>query len=81
MDTFKESWAETGVTIMCDGWTSTNNRTMVNFLLYNCRGTVYHKSFDTTQFSNDRELICGLMLKDCQFAELENVVQIVIDNG
>ena len=45
---FRTSWAETGCTIMSDGWTDRRNRTLINFLVSCPKGTMFFKSVDAS---------------------------------
>lgn len=79
--TFKRTWEMTGVTVMTDGWRSNDKSSIVNFLIYNHMGTVFHKSIDTSGINNDSELLCNKMLLVCEEVNPDNVVHIVTDNG
>ena len=48
VDGFRTHWRETGCTIMADGWTDRKRRTLINFLVYCPKGTVFLKSVDAT---------------------------------
>ena len=48
VDGFRRTWRETGCTIMADGWTGRKRRTLINFLVYCPKGTVFLKSVDAT---------------------------------
>lgn len=80
VNNFKSSWEDTGVTLMSDGWKSDDNRSIVNFLIYNQCGTMYHKSYYTSGRVNDGDFLCSLMVSVCEEIRPENVVQIVMDN-
>ena len=41
VDGFRRTWRETGCTIMADGWTDRKRRTLINFLVYCPKGTIF----------------------------------------
>jgi hypothetical protein len=51
VDGFRQTWRETGCTVMADGWTDRKRRTLINFLVYCPKGTVFLKSVDVTNSS------------------------------
>ncbi|XP_028077473.1 uncharacterized protein LOC114279431 [Camellia sinensis] len=77
----KSSWAERGVTIMCDGWSGPTRKHIVNFLVHSNRGTIFQKSVDVTDVpSRTADYYLGLMDKVVDEIGEEYVVQIVTDN-
>ncbi|KAL7198673.1 hypothetical protein ACSBR2_021057 [Camellia fascicularis] len=61
---FKGIWAERGVFIMCDGWSSLTRQHIINFLVYCNRGTIFHKSIDASNIvSRTAEYYFGLLDK------------------
>ena len=45
----KDTWAERGLTIICDGWTDSINHThIINFLVYCIKGETFLKSVDAS---------------------------------
>ncbi|KAL5122327.1 hypothetical protein HKD37_02G003148 [Glycine soja] len=41
IESYKEVWKETGCTLMANGWTDRSRRTLINFLIYCLKGTVF----------------------------------------
>ena len=81
IDQFKKKWEIYGVTIMCDGWTSTTRLSIINFLIY-CDGkVVFHKSIDSSGHDKDANYILGLMDAVVEEIGEKYVVQIITDNG
>ncbi|XP_028101717.1 uncharacterized protein LOC114301022 [Camellia sinensis] len=77
----KSSWAERGVTIMCDGWSGPTRKHIFNFLVYSNCGTIFQKSVHVTDVpSRKANYYLGLMDKVVDEIREEYVVQIVIDN-
>jgi hypothetical protein len=54
VESYRETWKKTSCTLMADGWTDQKRRTLINFLVYCPKGTVF--------FLNSR---CIRGLKDC----------------
>ena len=44
----KESWKETGCTILSDGWSDMNNRPLINVLVYSPKGVLFLKVIDAS---------------------------------
>ncbi|XP_028120013.1 uncharacterized protein LOC114317473 [Camellia sinensis] len=78
---FKGIWAERGVSIMCDGWSSLTRQHIINFLVYCNRGTIFHKSIDASNIvSRTVEYYFGLLDKVVDEIGEQYVVQVVTDN-
>jgi hypothetical protein len=41
VETYREIWKKTGCTLMADGWTNQKRRTLINFLVYCPKGTIF----------------------------------------
>ncbi|KAK4417116.1 hypothetical protein Salat_2537100 [Sesamum alatum] len=78
---FKKKWETYGVTIMCDGWTSTTKLSIINFLIY-CNGKiVFHKSINASGYNRDANYIYELMDDVVEEIGKKYVVQVITDNG
>eukprot|EP00253_Pinus_taeda_P012087 PITA_12087 len=78
---FKDSWERTGCTIMSDGWTDQRNRTIINFLVFFPRGTMFLKSVDASNKVQDGHLLFQLLDQVVEELGVANVVQIITDNA
>ncbi|CAL0306258.1 unnamed protein product [Lupinus luteus] len=80
--TLKRTWKETGVTIMCDGWTdSINHKHIMNFLVYSSKGTIFTNSIDVADVgSRNTDYYFQLLNKIVDEVGEEYVVQIVTYN-
>ena len=78
---FQTTWKETGCTIMADGWTDQCRRTLINFLVYCPRGTVFLKSVDASDASKTADMLFKLFKEVVLQVGVENVVHIVTDNA
>ena len=78
---FQTTWKETGCTIMADGWTDQCRRTLINFLAYCPRGTVFLKSVDASDASKTADMLSKLFKEIVLLVGVKNVVHIVTDNA
>ncbi|XP_019415875.1 PREDICTED: uncharacterized protein LOC109327261 [Lupinus angustifolius] len=81
VESYRNTWKQTGCTLMADGWTDRCRRTLINFLVYCPRGTVFIKSVDASQYSKTADLLYKLFREIILFVGPENIVQIVTDNA
>ncbi|XP_057452033.1 uncharacterized protein LOC130743826 [Lotus japonicus] len=81
VESYHAIWKHTGCTIMADGWTDRCRRTLINFLVYCPKGTIFLKSVDASQHSKTAELLYKLFRDVVLFVGAENVVHIVTDNA
>ncbi|KAL4365561.1 hypothetical protein AHAS_Ahas07G0118400 [Arachis hypogaea] len=80
IEQYHEIRKRTGCTIMVDGWTDRCRRTLINFLVYCPKGTIFLKSVDASHASKTAELLFKLFKDVVNFVGPENVVHIVTDN-
>ncbi|XP_057719848.1 uncharacterized protein LOC130934278 [Arachis stenosperma] len=78
---YRVIWKQTGCTIMADGWTDRCRRTLINFLVYCPKGTVFLKSVDASHISKTAEALFKLLRDVVLFVGPENVVHVVTDNA
>ncbi|XP_042491458.1 uncharacterized protein LOC122071178 [Macadamia integrifolia] len=80
-DELKVMWKSYGVTIMCDGWTGPTRKSIINFMVY-CDGrTIFLKSIDVSKERTDAIYIYKLLKDVVEEVGIQNVVQIVTNNG
>ncbi|KAK6136216.1 hypothetical protein DH2020_030048 [Rehmannia glutinosa] len=80
VDEIRNSWAETGCSILLDEWTDEKGRNLVNILVDSPRGTVYLRSSDITDcvgFVNDMLLFLDRVIME---VGINNVVQIMTNS-
>eukprot|EP00253_Pinus_taeda_P014300 PITA_14300 len=78
---FKDSWARTGCTIMSDGWTDQRICTIINFLIFYPRGTMFLQSVDASDKVKDGQLLFQLLDKVVEEMGVANVVQVITNNA
>lgn len=82
VESYRKSWKESGCGIMADGWTDRKRRTLVNFLVYCPKGTIFLKSVDaSTANSKIGDFLFKLFSNVVRFVGVENVVYFVTDNA
>ncbi|XP_025665166.1 uncharacterized protein [Arachis hypogaea] len=81
VEDYRVIWKQTGCTIMVDGWTDRFRRTLINFLVYCPKGTVFLKSVDASHISKTAEALFKLLRDVMLFVGPENVVHVVTDNA
>src|ERR1044072_9009899 len=66
---------------MADGWTDCCRRTLINFLVYCPKGTIFLKSVDASQHSKTADMLFKLFRDVILFTGAENVVHVVTYNA
>ncbi|XP_026384974.1 uncharacterized protein LOC113280578 [Papaver somniferum] len=66
---------------MSDGWTEGKKRHLINFLVNFPKGSVFLKSVDASNRTNDADFIRELVNEEIDDVGKENVVQFITDNG
>eukprot|EP00258_Populus_trichocarpa_P045448 XP_024461467.1 uncharacterized protein LOC112328240 [Populus trichocarpa] len=79
--TYREIWKKTGCTLMADGWTDQKRRTLINFLVYCPKGTVFLKTVDVSDVSKTARLLYQLFKEVVLYVGVENIVHMVTDNA
>jgi hypothetical protein len=77
----EKAWKEYGCTLMSDGWTDMSGRHLMNFLANSPEGTFFLGTSNVSAESVDANLVAKLLGEQIEAIGLENVVQVVSDNG
>ncbi|WJZ92484.1 hypothetical protein VitviT2T_011474 [Vitis vinifera] len=77
----REKWKTYGCTIMSDGWTGPTRLSIINFMVCSKGSTVFLKSVDASNSIKDHKYIYKLLKNVIKEVGIDNVVQIVTDNG
>ncbi|XP_019423213.1 PREDICTED: uncharacterized protein LOC109332625 [Lupinus angustifolius] len=77
---YRSIWEITGCTLMADGWTDRNRRTLINFLVYYPKETVFLKSVDASHASKTVDLLFRLFKEVVLYVGAQNIIHIVTDN-
>ncbi|PKU65733.1 hypothetical protein MA16_Dca021105 [Dendrobium catenatum] len=81
IEEIKKIWAQTGVTIMSDGWSDIKHRSLINILINNPYGTVFLRSIEASDQVKDPEFIFELLDSIIDEVGEHLVVQIVTYNA
>ncbi|KAK9097645.1 hypothetical protein Syun_024690 [Stephania yunnanensis] len=73
----KRSWVTTGCSVLLDGWTDGNGRTLINFLVDSPGGPIFLRSADVSGFHKDVNAMSSLLDGVIEEVGIENVVQVV----
>ena len=76
----RKKWKTYGCIIMCDGWTNPTKLSIINFMVYCKRSTIFLKFIDASENIKDNTYNYGLLKDVIKEVGEENVVQIVIDH-
>ena len=77
----RKKWKTCGCTIMSNGWIGPTRLSIINFMVYSKGSTVFLKSIDASNNIKDHKYIYKLLKNVIKEVEVDNVVQIVTDNG
>ncbi|KAE8685690.1 hypothetical protein F3Y22_tig00111095pilonHSYRG00654 [Hibiscus syriacus] len=78
----KKEWADKGCSILSDRWRdSVVQKDIVNFMVNSPKGSIFVKSMDVSDVSNDANLLFGILDKMVDEVGEENVVEVITDNA
>ncbi|XP_050263955.1 uncharacterized protein LOC126708192 [Quercus robur] len=80
VDSHRSYWADTGCTIMADGWTDIRHRTLINFLVYCPKGIIFICFVDASNLVKDAINLSNLFDEIVSWVGLANIVHLVTDN-
>jgi len=81
VDNYREIWKKTGCTLMADGWADQKRRTLINFLVYCPKGTIFLKYIDISDVSKIARLLHQLFKEVVLYVGVENIVHVVTNNA
>ena len=77
----KNAWSQKGVSIVSDGWSDPQRRSLINFMAVTESGPIFLKAIDCSNEIKDKDFIAKLMREVIMEVGHSNVVQIVTDNA
>eukprot|EP00256_Glycine_max_P068435 XP_025983030.1 uncharacterized protein LOC100803797 isoform X1 [Glycine max] len=77
----KNAWNQKGVSIVSDGWSDPQRRSLINFMVVTESGPMFLKAIDCSNEIKDKDFIAKHMREVIMEVGHSNVVQIVIDNA
>ncbi|XP_048613108.1 uncharacterized protein LOC106430951 [Brassica napus] len=81
IDSLRSTWADSGCTLMGDGWKDTRQRPLINFLVYCPKGITFIKSVDASGICTNAENLCNLFAEIVEMIGPQNVVHMVTDSA
>lgn len=77
----RDSWVETGVSIVSDGWKDCKNRPLINVIAVSPKGAMFLRAVDCEGEVKDAEFISRILIDSIEMVGSENVVQVITDNA
>ncbi|RZC20175.1 hypothetical protein D0Y65_006855 [Glycine soja] len=77
----KNAWSQKGVSIVSDGWSDLQRRSLINFMVVTESGPMFLKAIDCSNEIKDKDFIVKHMRDVIMEVGHSNVVQIVTDNA
>ena len=77
----RDSWVQTGVSIVSDGWKDCKNRPLINVIVVCPKGAMFLKAVDCEGQVKDANFIAQLLIESIEFVGVDNVVQVITDNA
>lgn len=77
----RDSWIETGVSIVSDGWKDSKNRPLINVIAVSPKGAMFLKAMDCEGQVKDGQFIADILIAAIEQVGARNVVQVITDNA
>ncbi|KAL5134361.1 hypothetical protein HKD37_03G007538 [Glycine soja] len=77
----KNAWSQKGVSIVSDGWSDLQRRSLINFMVVTESGPMFLKAINCSNEIKDKDFIAKHMREVIMEVGHSNVVQIVMDNA
>ena len=81
MKPIKDSWIETGVTVVSNWWKDARNRPLINVLAVSPKGTMFLKVVDCERQVKDGPFIANILIEAIEQVGARNVVQVITNNA
>eukprot|EP00253_Pinus_taeda_P001739 PITA_01739 len=76
-----DTWAETGVSVISDGWRDQRNRPLINVVAVCPQGAKFLKVVDCSGIEKDASFISTILIDAIESVGPHNVVQVITDNA
>jgi hypothetical protein len=77
----RDSWIQTGLSIVSDGWKDCKNRPLINVIAVCPKGPMFLRAVDCEGQVKDANFIAGLLIESIESVGVDNVVQVITDNA
>ncbi|XP_057996523.1 uncharacterized protein LOC110669704 [Hevea brasiliensis] len=81
LEPIKSTWLEKGVIIVSDGWSGSQRRLFINFMVVSESGPMFIKSVDCSSKVKDKQFIANLLKEVIDEVGHQKVVQVITDNA
>ena len=81
LQAIRDTWAETGVSIISDGWRDQRNRPLINVVAVCPQGAMFLKVVDCSGIEKDTSFISTILIDAIESVWSHNVVQVIMDNA
>ncbi|PKU72311.1 uncharacterized protein LOC110106281 isoform X2 [Dendrobium catenatum] len=77
VENVRSSWERTGCSILLDGWTDQQGRSLIRFLVDSPQGTIFLRSVDASDAISNADALFLLFSKVVEEVGAQNVVQVI----
>eukprot|EP00253_Pinus_taeda_P025286 PITA_25286 len=81
LQAIRDTWAETGVSIISDGWRDQRNRPLINVVAVCPQGAMFLKAVDCSGIEKDASFMSTILIDAIESVGPHNVVQVITDNA
>jgi hypothetical protein len=81
LQSIRDTWAQTGVSIVSDGWRDQRNRPLINVIAICPQGAMFLKAIDCSGVEKDATFISTILIDAIENVGAQNVVQVITDNA
>ncbi|KAJ6300793.1 hypothetical protein OIU76_021565 [Salix suchowensis] len=81
IEQYKTRWAKTGCSLLVEEWDSGSGITLLNFLVYCSKGTVFLKSVDASNLIYSTDGLYELLKQMVEEVGVGNVLQVITNGG
>eukprot|EP00253_Pinus_taeda_P004460 PITA_04460 len=81
LQAIRDTWVETGVSIISDGWRDQRNRPFINVVAVCPQGAMFLKTVDCSGIEKDASFISTILIEAIESVGPHNVVQVITDNA
>jgi hypothetical protein len=81
LQAIRDTWNETGVSIISDGWRDQRNRPLINVIAICPQGAMFLKAIDCSGVEKDATFISTILIDAIESVGSHNVVQVITDNA
>ena len=81
LQAIRDTWNQTGVSIISDGWRDQRNRPLINVIAICPQGAMFLKAIDCSGVEKDATFISTILIDAIESVGSHNVVQVITDNA